>query len=826
MADETLKLAHRVLGALGYNDASIRTEYPVWLGAARGTQLADMVAFGRPEPTDMSTATITVAQLAAEEAYRLAQALASPYMLLVGKTGLNLWVAEPTGPRIWRENFELTDAAKYAEWLKPTAALRSKVGLRQLPLFDIPVNLLANARDSGVDRLGPIVSEALKEANNALGGKASKANTHRRYEIHQKAAQLVISSLVSLVLRDRNNWRDESASSLLAHASNQFPAIYGWLPGSSEREKEVLSRLIEGLGRGIDYASLDPVILSQVYGEALVTDDDRQKLGIHYTPPRLANKILEYMPVELIEPEGRHVLDPACGSGTLLVAAHDRLRELQPDNWNLDQRHSDLAVRLHGIDIDPFAVEIAENALFLHASPAGNGWQILQEDTLEIDPKTVDASIIVTNPPWRYTSSEGTRHQKASDFLAWCIVALRPGGLLGIILPQTWLSANYSADLREDVQTSIDIFEIWRLPVTLFESSHQASCVLIGRKRDGFGGKGSRIVREVHSQSLDPFLRTGIPQALYVVKNTAEDLWKAVDIPEPNVECQSLDSLAVIRSGPQPKADIPERSSGVLFLNHFKDVKPYAEISENVLMMLHFPGDFQTGRGQVIIDKKKILVSAARTGADPWPLRVAVDSIGVAFRNSMRGVAPIDQTDDVLLYALNIIIGSGFAAVFAASYGIDRNVPARVLHELPIPTNRHSIEILSEFGIVAARLATMGETEALQRTLGEAEPEVWAAYGYSEDDRATLTRRLAGEVAPEGKPRYTARQDGAPEAGFGFRRFGSVLEAEDSHLKLWVNGITPSDGMVVRLPDHMSGWLVRPGATFDAFGVNNSADLT
>ena len=163
MATGTLELAHHVLGALGYNDASIRTDYPVWLGRASGTDFADMVAFGRSKPMDMSTATITVALGGADKAYRIAQALASPYMLLGGKTGLDLWVVEPTGPRIWQENFDLTNTAKYVEWLKPTAALRSKVGLRQLPLFDIPVNLLANARDSGVDRLGPIVTEALEK---------------------------------------------------------------------------------------------------------------------------------------------------------------------------------------------------------------------------------------------------------------------------------------------------------------------------------------------------------------------------------------------------------------------------------------------------------------------------------------------------------------------------------------------------------------------------------------------------------------------------------------------------------------------------------------
>ena len=122
--------------------------------------------------------------------------------------------------------------------------------------------------------------------------------------------------------------------------------------------------------------------------------------------------------------------------------------------------------------------------------------------------------------------------------------------------------------------------------------------------------------------------------------------------------------------------------------------------------------------------------------------------------------------------------------------------------------------------------ATLGGTRALQRTLIEAEAKVWAAYGYSEDDAAMLTRRLVGEAAPEGGARYEERQSVAREVGFGFRRFGSVLETDDYHVKVWVNGVTPSEGTTVRLPEHMPGWLVRPGATFDVFGVEDPGDLT
>jgi hypothetical protein len=611
---------------------------------------------------------------------------------------------------------------------------------------------------------------------------------------------------------------------LIDHAASTFPSTYGWLAKASSRDRQVLEALIAGLGHGIDYASMDPVILSEVYGEALVTDNDRRQLGIHYTPPRLANKILEYMPVEVIAPELRDVLDPACGSGTLLVAAHDRLRALQPPNWSVNEQHSDLAVHLRGIDIDPFAAEIAENALFLHANPAGNGWQIAVGDTLRIDPGSITPSIIVTNPPWRYTSAGGSRHQAASDFLAWCMQALNRGGLLGIIMPLSWLSTNSASGLRSQVQERVDVFEIWRLPENLFESSQMSAALLIGRKRDGLGGTGCRVVREVHSEGLQRFLRADVPTANYVVSDTSDELWKTVEFPDPDVSVCSLESLAVIRSGPQPRAGLESRLSGTPFLNQFRDVRPYAAVDRGVLWHVGFPEDFQTARGRSIIDKKKVLVSAARTVSDPWRLRVSLDTIGVAFRNSMRGVAPHDQADDVLLHALLIILGSGLATVYAASYGFDRNVPARVLRDFPIPTDERWIGRLGEIGFSAASYATLGHMDALASILAEAEPLVWEAYGFSAADQRELTQRLAGAIAPEGSVRYASRTPDI-DVGVGFRRFGCVLDVNGYEVKLWVNGVTPSNGVGVSLPERMPGWLVRPGATFDVFGVEEPADL-
>src|SRR5439155_25665187 len=92
MVPQRLDDARSLLHALGYNDDSVRIEYPVWLGNDYGTARADAVAFGRSDPLDMSTATITVGLGRLEENYLIAQTLASPYMILATDNHLDLWV--------------------------------------------------------------------------------------------------------------------------------------------------------------------------------------------------------------------------------------------------------------------------------------------------------------------------------------------------------------------------------------------------------------------------------------------------------------------------------------------------------------------------------------------------------------------------------------------------------------------------------------------------------------------------------------------------------------------------------------------------------------
>lgn len=815
--------ARSLLAAVGYGDDVIDFEYPVWLGRDRGVALADLVAFGRAVPRDMSTATLTLTEGSVESGFEIARILAAPFFMVDDDRRLDLWVADPAGPRPLQSDVGPGDAAALAESLQPRAAMTMKIGLRQLPLFDLPVNLLASARSRSADQLAPIVAEALQAASDSLPSSRSANPDRARQLLHRRAARLVVGALTALVMRDRGEDRPTEAAALLDRVAREQPTTFEWMNKISRAEHNVLVELLEQLGAGIDYRSLDPSILSHVYEQALVNDDDRRRLGIHYTPPNLAARLLRDLPVELVPPEDRHVLDPACGSGTLLIAAHDRLRELQPANWEEETRHRDLSVHLRGFDVDPFAGEIARLSLLLHAQPAGNGWRVDEVDTLRQPPPEMPPKLIVTNPPWRFSADEH-RAQAADEFVRWSMRALAPGGLLGMVLPGSWLSADNSSESRDELLAYFEVFEVWRLPEGTFSTSRQPPAVLLARKRDGLGGAGARIVREVSSPELRTFM-AGEPGAInFLHLDKLAPLGAGPPPPTVRRPAIAMGDIADVLSGPQPLPGIADRGTGTPYLNHFGDVPPYGLVPDELLWHVGYPEDFQTGSGGRLIDKKKVIASAARSWSSPWRFRVAIDLTGVAVRNSVRGIAPHDQDDDDLLYAIAMIVGSGFASAYAVSVGGDRNIPAKVLPSMPFPKRRSTVTRLARFGRRAAELAA--EPGALNEHLIAAEAAVWEAYGVDETDRRVAIARLAGHSAPEGLLRYPALDREAPEAPSRFRRVGAVLGIEGNSIRLWVNGVTPDEGVVVPLPARLPGWLARSGATFDVTGIETTADLT
>ena len=171
--------------------------------------------------------------------------------------------------------------------------------------------------------------------------------------------------------------------------------------------------------------------------------DDRRALGAYYTPPGIVNHLVGKV-AELLSfsrQSSPRILDPATGDGVFLSAMSE------PS-----------AARLTGIDIDPHAVELANQAL---AGRAG----ILHADFLE-QPPPVDGPFdaILGNPPWgnwsrklsfeelyklrdRFSTARGLIDPFAL-FIERATSLLGRGGILAFVLPDYFLLKNYVAARR------------------------------------------------------------------------------------------------------------------------------------------------------------------------------------------------------------------------------------------------------------------------------------------------------------------------------------------------------------------------------------------
>jgi adenine-specific DNA-methyltransferase len=166
-------------------------------------------------------------------------------------------------------------------------------------------------------------------------------------------------------------------------------------------------------------------------------------VGQHFTPPSVADLLVELALAEYSGGSAPRVLDPACGDGALLAAVRRRI----PD------------AILHGFDIDPEAAGTA-----LQRVP---GAKIVVADALTAVDDKYD--LVVMNPP--YVGEKGNkslfdevrglgplwagrcapRMDLLYFFLHLGLDVLRPGGVMAALTTAYWPSATSAAVLRADL---------------------------------------------------------------------------------------------------------------------------------------------------------------------------------------------------------------------------------------------------------------------------------------------------------------------------------------------------------------------------------------
>ena len=224
----------------------------------------------------------------------------------------------------------------------------------------------------------------------------------------------------------------------------------------------------EAAGALVQLSEIEASYLVGTLYTALLPPKLRAARGAYYTPPVLAERLLDLAAAEGADWSTVTALDPACGGGAFLaplanrILTDHRIRCLPPH-----QKLEQLEDRLAGIEIDPFAAWLSRTFLRLLAYPVsreadraldvpvaeGDALEALLQDSRRFD-------LVVGNPPYGRIGLDPSQRRffarslygHANLYGVFLDAALRwrrPTGLVAFVTPTSFLGGQYFSKLRD-----------------------------------------------------------------------------------------------------------------------------------------------------------------------------------------------------------------------------------------------------------------------------------------------------------------------------------------------------------------------------------------
>ena len=355
---------------------------------------------------------------------------------------------------------------------------------------------------------------------------------------HEDQYRELIRQLKTGVL-DRKSWFEMVHAAFLA-AEHAFPVIYRPSPYDhlSPSDATVVDMICEL--RNKDFSVLDHEMVGSIYQGILRNEQYRQKvLGSFYTPP----KTVAYMVSKLGLDRECVTLEPACGSGHFVEELFKSyLQAWEQAGYDQEEAAAHIiAKQIVAFDIDDFAAQLAAMRLFfLLDQPLDVVPNIFVRDTLDmnvgvekqsfigadgktifdaaesVDPRAklsraydldpIQFDRIVGNPPYGgkptpfrqavykrlYREAPGVlRHRLGSNdtfgfFIANAIQRAREGGIICLLVSDSFLSIDTHTELRELILSTCKIKEIVLAPTELFRPvATSRTCILTLEKASG-----------------------------------------------------------------------------------------------------------------------------------------------------------------------------------------------------------------------------------------------------------------------------------------------------------------------------------------------------
>lgn len=860
LSDRIEPLVQRALLNIGYDRRAIITGYDFAVpGIQTSAGRVDMAAFSDPIRHDLHTSCIAaqgvtpdvdIAEILVNLSY-----LATPLALILKPDCAEIWPVTrmPESQPVDRIAYDrLTHYfAEHARDFHPDALTAAKTQGQQLNFFQFDSALFQFAYEA--------TQKILVDKFEAAVGAARQLHSVQAESAPGELTKGVLQILAAAILEDKHLLGQERSSSVddLIQRSSELYGQYFDVNCLNRIGRDVGQVTFDALRQNVTFRSFTNEMLGYFYENAFVNQDLRRELGVYYTPQSIAKRIMSRLPVEDIPPSDRVVFDGSSGSGNLLLAAFERIGKLLPSNWNRDRRHTYLVQRIHGVDVDQFATQVAGLSLFLIDLPADDAWNVRTADFLQSDlPSFIKPpTIVVGNPPFKeIRSSGGRREQRANLFLTKYLDLLAPGGLMAVILPETFLENSSCRDTRRRLLTECEILELWHLPEGVFPMSNVATVVVIAKKPGGVRNNFGLPVRVERvgalSKEKNQFLNGDHPRFSHVVPSTMP--W----IEEPEVRFFSsplersvwdhiqadrrLRDVAYIRNG-----IIPGKSQRI---SHFdntrrdtewrpwlagtRDIDPYVLIPK-VAKFVRYPGNLQWPRPDLepafTTPNSKVLVNSARAPGNPWRLFAAIDDYGYFPSQGFHCVIPKD--DSTSLEELVAFLNSPVASAWVDSRNRKRWIGEGPLGDTPFPvftddaremivSNVRSLMSLKrrELTDSSRRQSNISTIQALSLSNDQL---IYDALGLGEHGRDMLNRLYDGYRRPgfewqkHNEPREEILADPNERK---WLVTGQVIEldAEEDTVTIWVRGYSEGEPFQIPIPKTMPGWALRPEAVFEA----------
>ena len=284
------------------------------------------------------------------------------------------------------------------------------------------------------------------------------------------------------------------------------------------------------------------------------TESGKSK-GQFYTPAEVSRVMAKVVGVGSAKNNSQTIHDPTCGSGSLLLKAHDEAK---------NRTGYDLA--LYGQEMDNATKALAVMNMILHDVTTAEIWQdnVLANPYFKLDERTLKSfDFIVANPPFSFKAwstgfnpgadefgrfAFGIPPKKNGDlaFVLHILAALKSTGKAAVNLPHGVLfRGGAEANIRREIVRRGYIKGIIGLPPNLFYGTGIPACILVLDKENAQARKGIFMI-----DASKGFIKDGNKNRLRSL-----DIHLIVDTFTRQLECTRYSRMVPLAEISDPKND-------------------------------------------------------------------------------------------------------------------------------------------------------------------------------------------------------------------------------------------------------------------------------